>query len=745
MLLPAFLLIIVIATLGIKYAESFKDGDVWFHLAYGKYFLANHTLIPDHTVFSWTPSDNSTIYCTWIPDISLYFLYYLGGLPALFSFRYLCFLLFILMVIQYAWKNQIIFHPLTWLICLTGLLMSQSAAFVKPEVFSFVFITILAWLWFTIRSGIDQKKGIFLCYLIPFLFLTWVNSHGGYIFGMIFLGILFLGEMLNAFSGEKFNPEIRKHFIISSFLSITTIFITPYGWKYPAYLVRSLLINTQETTQHFANIMAYQSIFYPDAKHLHLIDYGLASLIILCILLYPKIRSRKFDWTLILSNIFLLLLYAYYLRTTYFFAAVFTFSSLYLMASSGLPFHRNLYKQIINSGIVVVLLFFSIRANFEAICSPDFGFSSDYISPIKEAQYIQDHFKGLRLGNDYDCGAYLLWALWPDTKVFIDARSFPYQSWLQEYNEFLYGKDKTYKDRFVSSYNCDVWCLTYSFSQLSYFINSPDWRLVYYGPSACIFLSKRINFPAQSHEVSDSIYNVNFYQNDIISHFALSTGDLLVAERLVEKMKPLPVCRIQKELAANANIALGNSQIRNNKISDAIVSYRNALSINPGLYPVYNNIGNALLIANRIDEAIIQYSEALRIRPDYPEARKNLNITLVRKNKIEEAIEKQLLKLKKNPEDPETLKSLAMCYAMEARYEPALHCYLKELEIIPQKPETYYNIACLYANMGKIEESIKNLDIAIQKGFHDWSLLKKDPDLENIRDTDYYKMLMSNH
>jgi hypothetical protein len=84
-----FLALVVLATIALRYAEPINDGDIWFHLAYGRYFLENHTLIPDHSIFSWTPAANDTIYCAWIPEIFFYLLFKAGGLQVLYALRYL--------------------------------------------------------------------------------------------------------------------------------------------------------------------------------------------------------------------------------------------------------------------------------------------------------------------------------------------------------------------------------------------------------------------------------------------------------------------------------------------------------------------------------------------------------------------------------------------------------------------------------------------------------------------------------
>ncbi|MFA5654919.1 MAG: hypothetical protein WDA72_12500, partial [Desulfomonilia bacterium] len=56
--------------------------------------------------------------------------------------------------------------------------------------------------------------------------------------------------------------------------------------------------------------------------------------------------------------------------------------------------------------------------------------------------------------------------------------------------------------------------------------------------------------------------------------------------------------------------------------------------------------------------------------------------------------------------------------------------------------EVPYNIACLYARHGKPDEAVLWLRQAIDKGLDDMDLIRKDPDLENIRETAFYRELV---
>ena len=776
-----FLSIVVLTTIGIRYAEPATDGDIWFHLAYGRYFVENHCLTVDHSIFSWTPADSLWVYCAWIPESVFYLLYKLWGVYGLYAIRYLFILIFTLFVLSLAVKKES-FLPSTLLICLCGLLMAQAGLRLKADLFSFFFMTTLIFLWFRIK--INPDKSWHLLYIFPVLFLIWANSHPGFIFGGIFLGLVLTGEIINWLTGssEKLKQEIIVHLFISIALSMVAVFITPYGWIYLAHMLNELIFSSKEFYKDTQSIMEYLSIFYPGALHLHFIDYLIVSSGIFVILLFIQIKRHRTDWTVLLVNAFFMILYMKYLRLTYYWAIIFVFSSMYLLRrisesdpeiSFKMPLR--LATQIIT---VCLLLFYSLRAQYDTFCSPIIGFNGGYDPPTTEAQYIRSNFPSLQMGNDYDCGTYLLWSLWPEKKVFIDARNMPYLNWKNEYTKFINSEDKISKDLFIKKYTCDLWCLSYHDPNLvKYFLGSSDWRLVYYGPTACIFLSKRI-YHAEGHKVSNAINNVNFYDALLVSHFAFLAGDIQVAKRLVTHLSPCVFCPEQKKLAFNTMSSFGdllyskqfykdsidlyseaikvdpkssvtyfkkgNAECKINKFTDAINSYHMSLSIKPDYDQAYNNLGNVFIITNHLDDAAKCYSEALRINPHNVDAMNNLKLAEDHK-KLDASISHLLEELKTHPNDRKIISLLSFYYARKGDYTNSLTNFKRLLSLNPKDPDVYYNIACLYAKMNEINNSIKWLDMAIIKGFNKWSTIKEDIDLNNIRQTAFYKQLIQNH
>jgi len=532
----AALAMIVLVTLAFRYALPVRDGDIWFHMLYGKYFLEHQTLIADHTIFSWTPTTNDTIYCTWLPDIFLYLLHKVAGLPGLFAFRYICMLVPVLGCFLYARKLKIATNPLTWLLCLLAVIMSYTAAFEKPEVLSFVFMTILAWNWWHIRScGERAWKN---CYLFPLIMLVWVNTHGGFVFGAVFLVLIWLGEMINAWLSplNTLSPRMRKHLTIAMFIAALTTLMTPYGYLYPVQLFFDLL-PTEANANYNKKIAAYDSPF--SFEDTYLFTMGADTVIVLLLFLYLR-NFKKTEWSSLLTNMVFAFLYTRFFRTTFYWVPVFLFSGLHLLSLAPVVppkwKHAPSLTNALPKLVTIVGLLFAGTSLHNSYFKPErylwMGFGISANSPVTEAEYLKKYFPHARIGNTYDQGAYLLWRLWPENRVFFDARHFPYRDWSDSF--FTFSKGSNIREM-TQKYPCDLWCIGFQNSTLALgLLLSNEWKLAFYGNNSAIIIRREIPLPEKAPRVNcgiDDIKNL-FVALDMLK-FATHIGDFETGEQLL--------------------------------------------------------------------------------------------------------------------------------------------------------------------------------------------------------------------
>jgi tetratricopeptide (TPR) repeat protein len=95
-----------------------------------------------------------------------------------------------------------------------------------------------------------------------------------------------------------------------------------------------------------------------------------------------------------------------------------------------------------------------------------------------------------------------------------------------------------------------------------------------------------------------------------------------------------------------------------------------------------------------------------------------------------------------NPKFIPALMHLAINQSLKGNDPEALNLLKKVVAIDPNRIDSYYNIACIYARRKQINDSILWLTKAVDKGFNDWGLLQTDQDLDNIKDTKYYKDIL---
>jgi len=559
----ALLALIVLATLIFHYTEPVRDTDLWWQMAYGRDMLARGTLIPDHTAYTWTPTAGSTVYCAWLTEILLYLLHRAGGLPLLFALRYLCLLTFLGALVLFARRHGLLRHPVTWLVALLGLLMSSSAAYIKPEIFSYVFLTLAVWLWLSLKHA-PVATAVRRCYLFPLLMLVWVNSHGGVIFGALFYALVALGETLNGRLAPEaaLAPRVRRHLWIAIGLSAIAFLVTPYGIRYPLHLATALPSKDIEVLH---NVRAYLSVVDPRASHLHYLEYMAVAAVILLGLLWGRPRRRRFDWALLLVTLAFAFLYTRLLRTTYLFAPVFALGALHLLARRRGPLwpERRLWQRGLLGAALALSLVLGGRAAIEAVCRPVgprwFGFGVSYHSPVAEAEFIRTHYADRRLGNDYATGGYLLWALAPETPVMIDPRSFPFEAWHEIYSGLSNGRQV---ERFLRQYPCEVFCAGLERQALvTWFLRSDAWRLAFYGPSAAVFIRGELPLPAGVARTAPAVARIrNIGQALLAYRVALSVHDFATCHRIVAHMQEAFRCPHQRAQVAAATELLAGTE-----------------------------------------------------------------------------------------------------------------------------------------------------------------------------------------
>jgi hypothetical protein len=604
-------------TFSIRFALPLRDGDLYWHMLYGKYFLDYMTMIADHTMFSWTPSSNERVYCTWISDIFFYQSYKNLGLNGLFAIRYLFMAGIILLCFEFARRRRILYNPLVWFACLVAVPMSQVAAFLKPEIFSFLFMTLLVWNWYSIR--ISDENCWLRCYIFPVVMLIWVNSHGGFIFGAIYLFLVVCGEILNGFflKENTLSTTVRKHLWYACLVSAVSLFCTPYGFNYLLSLFHNLVPNA-DNLNYMKKIAAY-SPTYLALNNNHLTDS--ANLAIFVLLVACVMRFRKVDFSLLVTNLAFAYIYSIYYRTTYFWAPVFLFSVIYLISfkSDRADSEFSMYFQLTTSiAIFVTSIWFSAKIIHTSITAPEgklwTGFGITESLPVVEAQYISEHFSNARIGNTYDQGASLLWELWPDNTVMFDSRHFPYRSWSDEFFDFMNGNNV---EEFTRKYPATVWCIGFNQGGLiQQMVFTRKWRIAFFDKNSVVLLPAHTKDLPNEMSYSEDIFKMNSIVTGIqLIQLCVQARDYEKADIFFEAIKSrFSDPHHRPTIAKLKRYIRGTRAFYNGRFNDAL----HELETLPNEQIIKNmkiisllNLGHQDYLSWRIPDALIKFRAAL--------------------------------------------------------------------------------------------------------------------------------------
>jgi hypothetical protein len=497
--------VILILAVLFYYPSRTEDYDVWYHLKFGEHFVKNLTFKLDHSMFSWTPADPNWRYGIWLGSSFLYIAYKMFSVYGLYIIQWLIFaaiILFYWKFIEVIGDSLDISHIAS--LMLVFIALNLTAIYIKPELFTTLFFTIVVFIYFYSKF---TSKNLFLIY--PFLLFVWVNTHGGYLTGLIFVTIILTGEVFNYFFLKKNQLTGRslKYLLISVIASYIAVIFNPYGLDYHIGIIRSLISKEYMgyATQVYAWVDMWRYLFPKAEFAFRFVDAAWALVIMvtsffsLSIYLYAK---RKFlDITLILLNALFFYLGMKNARVTLFLPLIWMFSMLYtLKKADALEIKRRLAPVAL-----IMFLFMAFYISDLTVINLEdrswFGSNLEADAPVKEVEFVKNNKLPGPIFNDYLIGGYLIWAMYPDYKVFIDPRYGPYWKGVgPDYFALIQNMNVENLKKFTSKYPFKIVLLHMRERNLIFlFLGSPEWRLLYFYKTAAVIVHTSV-IPSLSQE-----------------------------------------------------------------------------------------------------------------------------------------------------------------------------------------------------------------------------------------------------
>jgi hypothetical protein len=213
------------------------DTDTWWHLRAGQFILENHSL-PETDSFTFTRQDATWHYPGWLADTIMTMLYRAGGAAALSGLTAVCVLLAFVLVYRTLSGDAF----LKSFILLLAAYASSIFWSARPQIFSLV---LSAFFFYLLHQYIWKNQN--RLWILPLGMAVWVNLHGGYAIGFIFLALALVGQtgvtLFAQATARAVEWQKLKWIAAAAFGCLLAVGVNPYGYEMLVYPFRTVSIS----------------------------------------------------------------------------------------------------------------------------------------------------------------------------------------------------------------------------------------------------------------------------------------------------------------------------------------------------------------------------------------------------------------------------------------------------------------------------------------------------------------------
>ncbi|HEY6192735.1 MAG TPA: protein kinase [Bacteroidota bacterium] len=200
---------------------------------------------------------------------------------------------------------------------------------------------------------------------------------------------------------------------------------------------------------------------------------------------------------------------------------------------------------------------------------------------------------------------------------------------------------------------------------------------------------------------------------------------------------------------SEAYSALGLVYLYKKSTDEAVESSRKAIELNPANHAAYWILGRTYLTMDRAREAADLFRKVIELNPDFYAAYGDLILSLDQLGE-QEQIKKALAAatemfpryLSLHPDDARGHIFFAITLVRSGRIEEGKARASRAIELSPNDPLMFYNAACFYSTVGDKALALESLRNALDSGYEFYEWIKRDPDLDSIRNEPEYLRLM---
>jgi hypothetical protein len=418
--------------LWILFIIELNDPDYFWHLKAGEYILANG--LPSGDPFSFTFEGKPWVLHEWLFEVGLYAMFvWLGPL----GIKVVTALLGTLSgYIAYVTANRLLNASTLALGVTIAFFAFISVGFSpRPQLITYIIFAAFLYLLVSLKYFEEDR----FLWAMPPLMVLWVNSHGGYIVGIVLLALFAFSEWLIYWLRGSNDLRHKRRLLKLSVFSVAAALATALN----PYFVDQWLYPFQVVNMSFANsiIMEWQSPSF------HGLNGKIFLLLVFGFFLAYIYQSRKPDLTEVTLPFFFLT--AAFVSIRHIPLAGLTLISFAAVALRDAQLQR-LYSKFAGSGkelgnaeyvmnwALFAVVSFALLAYYPIKHAKR---DLDADMPVKAVEFIRDHGITGRMFNEYGHGGYLIYMLYPHQQVFIDGRADVFgDEFLKEYMSIRNGE-----------------------------------------------------------------------------------------------------------------------------------------------------------------------------------------------------------------------------------------------------------------------------------------------------------------
>lgn len=384
--------------------KSNADPDLGWHLRNAQWLLRQHAFLRQD-IYSFSVRGKPWMDHEWLAEIPFYLGWRWFGDRGIFMMSYAAVTTVLLGIFALA-TIQSRNAKAAFLASLLAIALASVSFGPRTLLFGWIFLVVELAILYRFRSAPNWL------WVLPPLFLVWVNCHGSWLIGLVVLETFALSGCVEgnwgSIEAQRWSvPQARKLACVSA-LSVAALFVNPYGWRLVAYPFNLAF----HQKLNIANVIEWRSLDFHSPR-------GKLVLAVLAMSILLQLICRR-KWILHEVAFLLLGIYAGFTYSRFLFlAAILIVPLLAKDLRQFVPDYSSERDKPWLNASIIVLCVAAICVRFPKNRQLLRAESTQY--PVDAETYLAHLHPDGNVLNDYLWGGYMVWNV-RQIPVFIDSR-----------------------------------------------------------------------------------------------------------------------------------------------------------------------------------------------------------------------------------------------------------------------------------------------------------------------------------